>query len=435
MYPANVKVLSGRRARAPVLATAALVLAVVLFNVRTAGLPSFNVRAADLGSFRGFQKFAQRRSAASGVSETRARASGNGTAVVAGVSGGVDGGGGGGLEAGKVIRLAFFIQLGGATLGHAPRLLRQIWEAGNVYAVHVDAKADAGKVQSLREVLRKENAAYAGNVFFMPAEVITYRGVSMLLNTINAIQMLLDRREQWDYFINLSGSDYPLVPVAVQRELLGGAARGLNFMQFAGQDDWRRVSAWRFGNFYVDEALGFQGVKNTSVLKVPWENSVEKDPGFEYTYGEAWMIISREFCEYVVKSGAARKLLMTLSFSIESSESYFTTLAYNSRFNGSLVDRAMRQVIWRHEGKHHGQHPYYVDEAEGGKFVFRDAVLETSNFYSRKFRNVDSPLMNEIDARAMNAERLKGVRREFDHLVSVAKTRAEEQAGGERPFN
>lgn len=40
--------------------------------------------------------------------------------------------------------------------------------------------------------------------------LVTYRGPTMLANTLHAMSMLL-KIAKWDWFINLSATDYPLV--------------------------------------------------------------------------------------------------------------------------------------------------------------------------------------------------------------------------------
>jgi hypothetical protein len=43
------------------------------------------------------------------------------------------------------------------------------------------------------------------------ANLITYRGPTMVANTLHAAAILLKEYGDWDWFINLSASDYPLV--------------------------------------------------------------------------------------------------------------------------------------------------------------------------------------------------------------------------------
>lgn len=43
------------------------------------------------------------------------------------------------------------------------------------------------------------------------ANLVTYRGPTMVANTLHAAAILLKEGGVWDWFINLSASDYPLV--------------------------------------------------------------------------------------------------------------------------------------------------------------------------------------------------------------------------------
>ena len=43
------------------------------------------------------------------------------------------------------------------------------------------------------------------------ANLVTYRGPTMVANTLHAAAILLREGAEWDWFINLSSSDYPLM--------------------------------------------------------------------------------------------------------------------------------------------------------------------------------------------------------------------------------
>ena len=54
--------------------------------------------------------------------------------------------------------------------------------------------------------------AKVGNVHMITkANMVTYRGPTMVANTLHACAILLKKSRDWDWFINLSASDYPLV--------------------------------------------------------------------------------------------------------------------------------------------------------------------------------------------------------------------------------
>ena len=67
----------------------------------------------------------------------------------------------------------------------------------------------------------------------MNAETITYGGVTIVLNTISSMSFLLRLGRRWDYWINLSGNDYPLVAPTALRRILGRTGKErLNFVEF-----------------------------------------------------------------------------------------------------------------------------------------------------------------------------------------------------------
>lgn len=108
-----------------------------------------------------------------------------------------------------------FAYLISASAGDAPRLhrtLRALYHPANYYLLHLDAGAGQ---EERDEVARrvKEDPVYAqvGNVWVVQkSNLVTYRGPTMLATTLHAMAMLL-RTCSWDWFINLSASDYPLV--------------------------------------------------------------------------------------------------------------------------------------------------------------------------------------------------------------------------------
>lgn len=320
------------------------------------------------------------------------------------------------------LTLSFFLQISESTMGHLPRLLRKLWEPVNVYAIHIDRKVSPELVRKLKESLYAENPRYIANVHFMPPELITYRGVSMLLNTLNAIEFLLEKGLSWDYFINISGSDYPLISVHMQRQLLKSTGdRSLNYIAFAPQDKWEPNLGGRYQHFYVDKALSFTPGTATEMIKTHHANPIARAGDFVYTNSEAWMILSRDFCAYSTRGTAARKLLVTFSFSIESSEHYFSTLAYNSHYNATIVPSSLRSIQWFHKGKSAGQHPFYVDttyeKTPPHNFTFLKTAMGSPQFYIRKFKFADSKLMDVIDNNMNTPGKIKSAKQHFKWTV------------------
>ncbi|KAJ1294257.1 hypothetical protein BS78_01G132400 [Paspalum vaginatum] len=66
--------------------------------------------------------------------------------------------------------------------------------------------------------------ARAGNVWIVSGPI-------MLTATLHAAVALLRLRRRWDWFVNLSASDYPLITQDDLREAFAGLPRDLNFIQ------------------------------------------------------------------------------------------------------------------------------------------------------------------------------------------------------------
>lgn len=92
------------------------------------------------------------------------------------------------------------------------RVIRALYHPGNYYLIHVDADAPEVEHRAIREFVSSDPVFnLVGNVWIVgKSNLVTYRGPTMLATTLHAMAILL-RTCKWDWFINLSASDYPLV--------------------------------------------------------------------------------------------------------------------------------------------------------------------------------------------------------------------------------
>lgn len=346
-------------------------------------------------------------------------------------------------------RIAYFIQVSEPTIDLLPRLLRTLHNARDVYAVHFDGKISNTTRLAAVERIRAESA-YNDNVFVMHSEIITYRGVSMLLNTISAIRYLRAlsihgdpaKRVTWDYFINLSAADYPLLTPHTIGKLLG-REEGLNFFSFANRSNWAKMAENRLSQIWFDDALSLhnhdqddrshitsthslhtntlppQSVQN-ELTRLPVRNPLVDRRGFEVSYAEAWMILSKAFCDFILDSDLAQKLLISFGFAADSSEHYFATVAWNApEFHRSIVPHSFRVIIWKHEGVKSGQHPFYIDEQRNTSYIFKPILQNTRLFFTRKFHVPNSPLMDWVDIRAAQPDVVEKATQHFLHKVQT----------------
>jgi len=317
--------------------------------------------------------------------------------------------GSGSSDSGEV-DVAYFIQVSATNLPLLPRLIKVLHHPRNVYAVHCDRKMDAAAIAPVEAAIRA-NAAYAKNVRFMKREVVTYRGISMVLNVLSAMETLLAASTSWAYFINISASDYPLVAPIEQRRLLaspGVADAQANFASVSVPPKWvAHVAAQRIGKIFVDTALAFEA-NDTRIITTRQPNPAFELASWTPHKSEAWMVLHRSYVEHVVRSPAARRLLVAFGMSIEASEHFFVTLLANTaRFRRSLVANPLRLVVWYHRGVKARQHPFWLDDREANAsatvdgstdgYVFADRLSSTPAWFARKFRVPDSPLLDALD--------------------------------------
>lgn len=297
--------------------------------------------------------------------------------------------------------IVFFFQISAANIALLPRLLVVMWHPNNLYIVHLDKKIPSDKYDRLAAAVA--NNAKFSNIHLLEREPITYKGVSMLLNTLSAMEYALSLRQPWDFFINLSGSDYPLVNVGTMRRLLGHPQvldRNVTFLQLSiNKEFWQTMRKYRFNYIFYDTALGMKHTEHE--LKNTWmPHPVADDIGIDFVHAEAWIIAHRSFAAFSVRSAFARKLLILLSGMQDPEEHFFAMLAWNNKvFNDTLAHHAFRDIVWDFNGKMSGQHPYHVDEqSDDGSFPFWENHISRSRyFFARKFRNSTGPLLDRID--------------------------------------
>lgn len=93
------------------------------------------------------------------------------------------------------------------------RTLKALYHPLNQYAVHLDLEAPPDERLDLMDFVEKESVfREVGNVRVVSkSNLVTYRGPTMVSNTLHAMAILFKEGGSWDWFINLSASDYPLV--------------------------------------------------------------------------------------------------------------------------------------------------------------------------------------------------------------------------------
>lgn len=113
----------------------------------------------------------------------------------------------------SVPRLAYLISGSAGDGGMLRRTLEALYHPNNQYVVHLDAASSAEERLDLYNYVDSHSVfrRFRNVRMISKANLVTYRGPTMVANTLHAAAILLKEGGDWDWFINLSASDYPLV--------------------------------------------------------------------------------------------------------------------------------------------------------------------------------------------------------------------------------
>ncbi|GAV82769.1 Branch domain-containing protein [Cephalotus follicularis] len=273
------------------------------------------------------------------------------------------------------------------------RALRAIYHPGNYYLIHMEKEAPDVEHEEVAEFVASEPVfELVGNVWIvgMP-NMVSYRGPSMLSTTLHAMAMLL-RRCKWDWFINLSASDYPLVTQDDLIQAFSSLPRDLNFIQHSSRLGWKLSK--RAKPIIIDPAL-----YSLNKSDIWWAIKRRDLPtAFKLYSGSAWTILSRSFVEYCILGydNLPRTLLLYYTNFVSSPEGYFQTLVCNSEeYKNTTANHDLHYISWDTPPK---QHPRIL-----GLRDYRRMVLSNRPF-ARKFKQ-NSPVLNKIDRELLKRHR------------------------------
>lgn len=286
----------------------------------------------------------------------------------------------------SVPKFAYLISGSKGDLEKLWRTLHSLYHPWNYYVVHLDLESPPEERLELQSRVENHTLfAKVGNVFMnTKANMVTYRGPTMVASTLHACAILLKRHKDWDWFINLSASDYPLVTQDDLLHTFSDLKRELNFIEHTSNLGWK--ASQRAMPLIVDPGL-YQKKKSDVFWVSPRRNL---PTAFKLFTGSAWTILSRTFVEYCIWGwdNLPRTLLMYYSNFVSSPEGYFQTVICNApEFASTVVNHDMHYISWDNPPK---QHPHTLSLNDTSKIYASNAA------FARKFKR-DSPILDKID--------------------------------------
>jgi protein xylosyltransferase len=186
---------------------------------------------------------------------------------------------------GPTAKIVFLFSLHGRAFRQVKRLFKAVYHRDHYYFVHIDSRSDY--------LHRKLYEAFSDfpNVYFPTWRIATIWGgaslLQMLLRSLEDLEYILTNWK-WDYFINLSESDYPL---RTNGELVNflKAHNGDNFVKTHGADIKKFVQKQGLDRTFVECDNHMWRVDNR---KLPGDITVDG--------GSDWIAIHRNYSRYLV---------------------------------------------------------------------------------------------------------------------------------------
>ncbi|XP_053309306.1 xylosyltransferase 2 [Spea bombifrons] len=291
----------------------------------------------------------------------------------------------------KPVRVAYMLVVHGRAVRQLTRLIKAIYHKDHFYYIHVDQRS------SYMHSKVTELAQRYTNVRITQWRMTTiWGGASLLTMYLRSMQDLLQMTDwPWDFFINLSATDYP---TRTNNELIQFLSnyKEKNFLKSHGRDNARFIKKqgldrlfhecdshmWRLGERLIPEGIVVDG-------------------------GSDWFVLTRNFVEYVTYTEdiLVSDLKRFYKYTLLPAESFFHTVLENSPACDTLVDNNLRVTNWNRKLGCRCQYKHIVDwcGCSPNDFKPQDIVrlqqLSRPTFFARKFESsVNQDVLDVLDA-------------------------------------
>ncbi|XP_065001859.1 beta-glucuronosyltransferase GlcAT14A-like [Musa acuminata AAA Group] len=225
------------------------------------------------------------------------------------------------------------------------RLLHAVYHPRNLYLLHLDGAAPKDERERLALAAWNVPAfRSARNVHVVgKPDFANPRGSSALSATLHGAAILLRIGANWDWFVTLDASEYPIVTQDDLLHVFSFLPRDLNFVQHSSYIGWRESRQLR--PIIVDPGLYLSS--RTDIFYATQKRELPN--AYKLFTGSASVILSRKFIEYCIlgTDNLPRTLMMYYANTLSSHTNYFQTVLCNSPgFNRTIVNHHLHYMIW-----------------------------------------------------------------------------------------
>jgi hypothetical protein len=255
------------------------------------------------------------------------------------------------------------------------RLFRAIHHPDHHYVVHVDANAEPAVSRQIETFL----SAYP-NAAMLESRPALWGGWSLVDAELRGMAKLLEMGADWEFFINLSGQDFPLKSQAAIRAFLT-RNRGKEFIRAVNQSIVRSDTMNRIQTWVIE--------RRDRVIRTVLPRAFLR--GTTPYIGNQWMVVSRRFCAFVCHDPQAERFKRFYRHTFIPDESFFQTVMMNTAAHGEVVGDDLRTIDWVPDG---------LIKLRPRTFTIADTALLTTgrDLFARKFEaDVDSDILTLLE--------------------------------------
>jgi hypothetical protein len=242
--------------------------------------------------------------------------------------------------------------------------------------IHVDRKTD---ITPFRKLVKESS-----NVNFLHERIkVNWGAFSQVKAVLAGMKQFI--KSGADYFINLSGMDYPVQRMPALRDFLAAGNKKSYLSATDVATGWRaaltRTEKYYFPDLFEDlkRWFGFRGIFDKIEAAVThFQSVVRRKPlkGYRLFAGSSWFMLHRNAVHQILATTQAdRRLIRYFIKTRCPDEMYFHTILYNSGISSTLADRNYR----------FDRIPPGGSNAAVLGFADLDAIRNSGAFFARKF--------------------------------------------------
>jgi hypothetical protein len=329
------------------------------------------------------------------------------------------------------MKLAYII-LAYKDVEQVSRLINRLRAEGSSFVVHVCKNTDNAYIEQLKKLQEQHN-----DVYFCKREEGIHFYFGLVKGTLNALQLLSEKKIDYDYVSLISGQDYPL---KTNKEIIGFLSknRGKEFLSYwpltlSDSEEDSQNHPWgesrqmyRVDRYHIKfsgkvnsipeietdrlidhnlyntlkiflyQAPSYykKGVLKRELLLLFYSRILPKKRALPKSFilygGSTWWTITKQLTEHILQTNKNNGEFNTFfKYTLIPDEMYFQTHAMNSPFRENIVNNNLREIIWNPEDK---THPILFT---GKDFNF---LTKSPALFARKFdAKLSAEIVNQLD--------------------------------------